>query len=65
LCVAVTHDLNLALSFCTRLVVLAGGVVARDLSIAEATQESEWLGLFSGRLRMGATGDGTPWVWFQ
>jgi ABC-type cobalamin/Fe3+-siderophores transport system ATPase subunit len=65
LCVAVTHDLNLALSFCTRLVVLAEGVVARDVSIAEATRESEWLGLFSRRLSMGATPEGTPWVWYR
>ena len=31
-CVAVTHDVNLALTFCTRLIVLADRGVARDLS---------------------------------
>src|SRR5262245_14093197 len=35
-CVAVTHDLNLALSFCSRLIVLADKTIARDMSTAEA-----------------------------
>ena len=52
LCVAVTHDLNLAMRFCTRIVVLAGGGVARDMGVAEAAADGRWLGLFSGRLRM-------------
>ena len=60
LCVAVTHDLNLAMSFCTRLVVLAGGVVVRDMSVAAAAEDAGWLGLFSDRLRMETAG--APWV---
>ena len=35
-CVAVTHDLNLALTFCTRIIVLAGKTVACDMPASEA-----------------------------
>ena len=65
LCVAVTHDLNLALRFCTRMLVLAEGSVARDMSVTEAASGGEWLGLFSGRLRMEAAGDGGAWVSYR
>ena len=65
LCVAVTHDLNLAMSFCTRLVVLADGCVARDMPVARAAGDAEWLELFSARLRMGVTEAGAPWVWYR
>lgn len=65
LCLAVTHDLNLALRFCTRLVVLADGVVARDLPVGQAGESAEWLGLFSPRLRLGQTDAGEPWVWYR
>jgi len=40
-CLAVTHDVNLALTYATRLVVLAEGVVALDLPIAEAARTSD------------------------
>ena len=65
LCVAVTHDLNLAMRFCTRMVVLADGGVARDMSVAEAARETDWLRLFSGRLRMEAASDGAAWVSYR
>ncbi|HZD50119.1 MAG TPA: ABC transporter ATP-binding protein [Silvibacterium sp.] len=65
LCIAATHDLNLALTYCTRLMVLAGGVIAYDLRTAEAHDNKEWLGLFSKRLDMGTTPTGSPWVWYQ
>jgi iron complex transport system ATP-binding protein len=65
LCVAVTHDLNLALTYCTRLIVLAEGVIAHDLSTAQAQQNQAWLGLFSSRLSMGSTPAGTPWIWYR
>ena len=35
-CIAVTHDINLALTFCTRILVLADRVVAVDLPTADA-----------------------------
>ena len=65
LCVAVTHDLNLALTYCTRLIVLAEGVVAHDIPTAQARENDAWLGLFSERLTMGHTPAGTPWIWYQ
>lgn len=65
LCIAATHDLNLALTYCTRLMVLADGVIAYDIQTAEAHDNKEWLGLFSKRLDMGKTPTGSPWVWYQ
>jgi iron complex transport system ATP-binding protein len=65
LCVAVTHDLNLALTYCTRLIVLAEGVVAHDIPTTQAREKDEWLSLFSTRLTMGHTPAGTPWIWYQ
>lgn len=65
LCIAATHDLNLALTYCTRLMVLADGVIAYDIQTAEAHDNKEWLGLFSKRLDIGKTPTGSPWVWYQ
>lgn len=61
-CLAVTHDLNLALTYCTRLIVLAQGKAAVDLPIDEAARSSGWLSLFSSKLRMSVTETGRPWV---
>jgi iron complex transport system ATP-binding protein len=63
-CIAVTHDLNLALTFCTRLVVLADGLLVRDMSPDDAASGAEWLRLFSPRLHMMRTPAGRPWVWY-
>ena len=65
LCIAATHDLNLALTYCTRLMVLADGVIAHDMQTAEAHNNKEWLNLFSRRLDMGTTPAGSPWVWYR
>jgi iron complex transport system ATP-binding protein len=65
LCIAATHDLNLALTYCTRLIVLAGGVIAYDIRTEEAHNNKEWLSLFSKRLDMSTTPVGMPWVWYQ
>ncbi len=65
LCVAVTHDLNLALTYCTRLIVLADGVIAYNMPTSQAQDEKGWLALFSARLNIGATPAGNPWVWYQ
>jgi iron complex transport system ATP-binding protein len=65
LCIAVTHDLNLALSYCSRLLVLADQKLIVDRSIEDARRTPDWLGLFSERLRLGQTPDGKPWVWYQ
>ena len=65
LCIAATHDLNLALTYCTRLMVLTDRVIAYDMQTEEAHKNKEWLSLFSKRLDMGTTPAGTPWVWYQ
>ena len=63
-CIAVTHDLNLALTFCTRLIVLADRTVALDSTSAEALASPGWLSLFSSRLHLGDDGAGRRWVSF-
>jgi iron complex transport system ATP-binding protein len=65
LCIAVTHDLNLALTHCTRILVLTDGIVAHDLTASKAHEDAAWLRLFSPRLRIVNTPAGTPWVWYQ
>lgn len=65
LCIAVTHDLNLALSYCTRLLILSGQRLVMDRSTADARHVSDWLGFFSNRLQLGETPDGKPWVWYR
>ena len=63
-CIAVTHDLNLTLTFCSRLIVLADRKVALDCSAAEAVDSPAWLSLFSTRLHMNDDGAGRRWVSF-
>jgi iron complex transport system ATP-binding protein len=64
-CVAVTHDLNLALGFCSRLIVLAGKTIARDMPVAAAIDRSDWLALFSPRLQHTRGADGRSWVSYR
>jgi iron complex transport system ATP-binding protein len=67
-CLAVTHDVNLALTFCTRLIVLADRRVARDLPVDTALEDPSWLRVFSSRLHVGpAVEDGgeRPWVRYR
>jgi iron complex transport system ATP-binding protein len=63
-CVAVTHDVNLALTFCTRLIVLAERRVARDLPTETALDDPAWLQAFSARLTV-EQGGVRPWVRYQ
>jgi iron complex transport system ATP-binding protein len=65
LCIAVTHDLNLALSYCSRLMVLAERKLVVDRSTNDARRASDWLVFFSNRLQLGDTPDGKPWVWYR
>jgi iron complex transport system ATP-binding protein len=65
LCIAVTHDLNLALTHCSRVLVLSEGIVAHDLAAAQAHENEDWLGIFSSRLRFGSAPGRTPWIWYQ
>ena len=64
-CVAVTHDVNMALAFCTRIIVLANRTVACDMAAATALDRADWLALFSSRLQATRTPDGHPWVCFR
>ena len=64
-CIAVSHDLNLALEFCTRLIILSDRTVACDLSAAEASGQTEWLKYFSTRLERATTSDGRAWVCYR
>jgi iron complex transport system ATP-binding protein len=66
-CLTVTHDINLALTFCTRLIVLADRGIARDMPTDAALDDPDWLGVFSPRLRVErGDGDGaTPWVRYR
>jgi ABC-type cobalamin/Fe3+-siderophores transport system ATPase subunit len=61
-CLAVTHDLNLALAYATRIIVLAQGRVALDRPVAEAARTTDWLALFSPRLTLSTTAGGRSWV---
>lgn len=65
ICIAVSHDLNLALQFCTRLIVVADHTIACNLSRAEALDRTDWLAYFSTRLRREVTSDGRPWVCYR
>ena len=65
LCIAVTHDLNLALEFCTRLIVLAGRTIACDLPVPEAVDRMDWLAYFSSRLERVVTPDGRSRICYR
>jgi iron complex transport system ATP-binding protein len=61
-CLVVTHDLNLALAYATRLIVIAEGQVALDVPVEDAARTPAWLTLFSPRLTLSTTPSGRPWV---
>jgi iron complex transport system ATP-binding protein len=64
-CLAVTHDINLALTFCTRILVMAERTIAHDLDADSALDDPQWLQLFSRRLEVEASLHARPWVRFQ
>jgi ABC-type cobalamin/Fe3+-siderophores transport system ATPase subunit len=64
-CLAVTHDINLALTFCTRLIVLADRTVARDFATDTALDNPDWLRVFSARLDVDYGRSVRPWVRYQ
>ena len=65
LCIAVTHDLNLALAHCTRLLVLHQGRIAADTPVSKAAHDPEWLSLLSPGMRLVETPEGRPWVVYR
>jgi iron complex transport system ATP-binding protein len=64
-CIAVTHDINLALTFCSRVIVLAERSIARDMDARTAAADDGWLGAFSPRLRRIAVSEGQSWVAYR
>jgi iron complex transport system ATP-binding protein len=65
LCIAVSHDLNLVLEFCTRLIVLAGRTIACDLAMSDAADRMDWLAYFSTRLERVMTSDGRARICYR
>jgi iron complex transport system ATP-binding protein len=65
LCIAVSHDLNLVLEFCSRLIVLAGRTIACDLAVSDAAGRMDWLPYFSTRLERVTTSDGRARVCYR
>jgi len=65
LCIAVTHDLNLALAHCSRVLILDGGTLAADFDTQQAAASTEWLTRLSPHLRMTHTPEGKPWVLYR
>jgi ABC-type cobalamin/Fe3+-siderophores transport system ATPase subunit len=65
LCIAVTHDLNLALAHCSRVLILDRGSLAADFATQDAAADTEWLARLSPRLRMAHTPEGKPWVLYR
>jgi ABC-type cobalamin/Fe3+-siderophores transport system ATPase subunit len=64
-CIAVSHDLNLALTFCTRIIVLADHTIARDMALSTAMHSDDWLEIFSPRLQRWVLPDGRSWVAYR
>lgn len=64
-CLAVTHDINLALTFCTRIVVLDQGRVALDVAAGAALDDPAWLRVFSDRLHVERASSTDAWVRYQ
>ena len=65
LCIAVTHDINLALTYCSRVILISNHKLAADVLASEAREHPGWLKLLSPRLQIGTGPLGTPWVWYQ
>ncbi len=65
LCIAVTHDLNLALAHCSRILVLRGNGLEVDMPVAEAWSREDWMRWFSPQLRVETTAAGNRWVAYR
>jgi iron complex transport system ATP-binding protein len=65
LCIAVTHDLNLALAHASRVILLDQGTIAADFATQNASANSNWLERLSPRLQMVDTPEGRPWVRYR
>jgi iron complex transport system ATP-binding protein len=64
LCIAATHDLNLAATYCSRLLILDKGRVHIDEKPAAAFDDPGFPQLFGPLIRASRTPDGRPWLWY-
>jgi ABC-type cobalamin/Fe3+-siderophores transport system ATPase subunit len=64
-CLAVTHDVNLAATFCSRLIVLAERSIAFDLEATTSLEAPEWLQAISPRLDVQPAANGRRWVAYR
>jgi iron complex transport system ATP-binding protein len=64
LCIAATHDLNIAAAYCSRLVILDQGRVLIDAPPADAFQHPRFLQTFGPAITTGQTPSGRPWLWY-
>lgn len=62
LVIAVMHDLNLALRFGTRLLVMDSGRVVADAPAGRALSQTAWLDRLSPRLRLETSPGGQAWI---
>ncbi len=64
LCIAATHDLNLAATYCGRLVILDKGGVHIDASPAAAFDDPSFPQVFGPAVCPSRTPSGRPWLWY-
>lgn len=62
LVIAVLHEINLALRFATRLVVMDCGRIIADMPAGRADEQRAWLARLSPRLQLAASPGGRLWV---
>jgi ABC-type cobalamin/Fe3+-siderophores transport system ATPase subunit len=62
--IAATHDLNLAATYCDRVIVLQDGAVSTDAAPAAALTPEHLASVFRVNAEVGARPDGRPWVFY-
>jgi iron complex transport system ATP-binding protein len=64
LCVAATHDLNVAATYCDRLLILDKGSVRIDAAPADAFDAPDFSRVFGPAVITGRMPSGRPWLWY-
>ena len=64
LCIAATHDLNLAAAYCSRVVILDKGRLQIDSDPAAAFSDLRFLQIFGPAIHPARTPSGRPWLWY-
>jgi iron complex transport system ATP-binding protein len=64
LCVAATHDINLAVSSCHRLILLDRGRVILDAPPAAALEDPRFFEIYGPGISAARTPSGRPWLWY-